>query len=397
MDKEIATKPFTYVLFGATGNLAQIKIIPALCSLFANSEIPEGSKIVGYGRREWGDVEYREFIRPLLTKFDEQVVSRFLEIVEFSNGVFDEGDSYVKLGEKIKSTNTFFHLAVLPQDYLTIIKNISKAGLKGKLLIEKPFGGSEDSAKNLEDSIEMFFEPKDILRIDHYLSKQGVQNILKEKSKEDFEAKLNNKKVVQIVCRLREVIDIQGRGEFYDRTGALKDVVQNHAMEVVATLMLDIKKDIMSARSEVLESLVYMPRSLIRGQYVGYLDEKGVSKDSVTETYIKISLQSNLEKWEGVEIVIEAGKALESENRKEEVVVRFVDGSEHVFDLDVPKHYNAYEGVIRHALANEMDYFVDIREVYALWRCTDNVIEGLYSVPLIFYKKGEGPNFTNNR
>ena len=135
----------SYVLFGATGNLAQIKIVPALCALFEKNESNTDVKIISIGRRDWGDDEYRDFIRPSLSKFDEKVVGEFLLNISFINGTFEDSVLYEKIKLEVEGCDVYFHLAVLPSTYSDIIKGLGKSGLKGRLLIEKPFGNSLES------------------------------------------------------------------------------------------------------------------------------------------------------------------------------------------------------------------------------------------------------------
>lgn len=386
----------SYILFGATGNLAQIKIMPALCTLLEKGVLGMDSRIIAFGRRDWDDNAYREFIRPALTKHHPEIVNAFLELVVFVNGTFEDITSFEKVGGLSKG-KVFYHLSVLPNLYPSIIKSLGALNMKGRLLIEKPFGNSLESAKSLEELIENFFEEKDILRIDHYLGKIGLKEIVKKRHDDElFESRLNNQYVSRIVCRLREVIDIQGRGEFYDKVGAFLDVGQNHALELIATLLMDINKKQNIARTEVIESLQFISKSLIRGQYDGYKEERGVLPESVTETYFRCGLQSSLQKFEGIEILIEAGKALERNERKEEVEIIFIDGDSFVFNIDIPKHYNAYESVIEDALNNNHDSFVGKEEIYSLWRLADVVRDNMSRLPLVLYRKGDGPNMTNN-
>lgn len=383
-----------YVLFGATGNLAQIKIMPALCALFQRNSLNKDSKIIAFGRRGWKDEDYRNFIRPSLSKFDEKVATDFLDRVVFVIGSFENLESYEKLKLEIGTGDAFYHLATLPDAYADIIKGLGKVGLKGKILIEKPFGHSFESAESLENLIENFFEESDILRIDHYLGKVGLREIInKRKSESSFESRLNKEYISRIACRLREVIDIQGRGEFYDNVGAFIDVGQNHAFEIVATLLMDLGHDQNESRKDIIKSLQFMPRSLIRAQYDGYKEEKGVNPESTTETYFRLGLQSVLPRFEGIEIAIEAGKALEKEERKEEIEIEFSGGERFVFNIDTPKHYNAYEAVIEAALKNDKSVFVGKEEMFALWRLADEIRDNMNTTPLVLYKKGSGPSF----
>jgi len=386
----------TYVLFGATGNLAQIKIMPALCILFQKKIVDSDLEIIAFGRRDWGDNEYREFIKPSLSKFDSGVVEGFLQRVYFVRGSFEEQESFENLKSKIGNTKAYFHLSVRPEDYPCIIKNLGQSGLNGKIIVEKPFGKSFETAESLENLIENYFEETDILRVDHYLGKIGLGEIInKRKTDQEFELKLNNEHVSRIVCRLREVIDIQGRGEFYDKVGAFIDVGQNHSFEIIATLLLNLDQDQNMARTEVIESLEFMPRSLIRAQYEGYKDEKGVSPDSTTETYFRLALQSNLPQFTGIEIIIEAGKALEIGERREELEINYNSGEKFIFNIDIPKHYNAYETVIESALTGNTSVFVGKAEILALWRLADEIRDNMNNTPLVLYKMGVGPEFTN--
>ncbi len=213
--------------------------------------------------------------------------------------------------------------------------------------------------------------------------------MIRAKEENKFISKFNAESISDIICRSREVIDINGRGEFYDKTGAFLDVGQNHMLEIVASLLMDSPGDINNNRAKVLESIRYTERSLIRGQYEGYCDEVG-SLESKTETYFRCSLQSDLPQFAGVLIAIEGGKALEENNKVEGVVIRYNDGTEDVFNIDTPKGYNAYETVIDAAIRNDMTYFVSKREMFALWRVADEVISHMNEVPLVYYKKGKG-------
>ncbi len=163
-------------------------------------------------------------------------------------------------------------------------------------------------------------------------------------------------------------------------------------LEIVATLFMELGNDQSTARKDVIESLQYMPRSLIRAQYEGYKEEKGVAPESVTETYFRLGLQSLLPKFTDIEIVIEAGKALEIDERKEEVEIEFNDGEKFVFNIDIPKHYNAYEAVIESAFKGDMNTFVGKEEILALWRLADEIRDNMTTTPLVIYKKGNGPN-----
>ncbi len=387
----------TYVIFGATGNLAQIKILPALCELSKDNLLFGRLNIIAFGRRSWTDNEYCEFVKPLLKKFDDSVIQKFIKKISYVEGAFDDVESFKKLKSKINADKVFYHLAVLPESYKEIIKNLGEEGLTGSILIEKPFGSSLESATDLENFISKYFNEENVFRIDHYLGKIGLKEIINKRINNDaFESKLNNKNVSKIVCKLREVVDIQGRGEFYDTTGAFKDVGQNHGLEIIATLLMELKKDLLKSRAEIINSLEYITGSLIRAQYIGYKNEKGVSRESSTETYFRLCLQSNGDRFQGIKIELEAGKALELIDRKESIAIYYNNGTSVLFDIDIPKHYNAYESVILSALNNDKTLFVSLEEVYGLWKFADQVAREMVKTPLLYYRKGEGSDLVNS-
>ena len=380
-------QPITYVLFGATGDLAQKKIMPALCALFVNGMLPEGSQIVAFSRRDWSDDDYRSFITPSLSKFDQSIVGHFLKKIVYAKGTFDEKSAYESLKEKIENEKVFFHLAVQPEFYTTIVMGLGETAVKGELLIEKPFGHDEVSARALEGHIEHYFKQEDILRIDHYLGKAGLVALLEARHDILFESRLNNGEVKRIEVRMTECVDIAKRGEFFDAVGALRDVGQNHMLSMLATLLMDLddaKKDIQHARAKATKSLL-PATNIVRAQYDGYRDTEGVAPDSDTETYFSFDTNSTFPRWSGVPIHFVSGKALDE--KKSAISVMFSDDTVHIFDMEVSRTPDAYETVIVAALSSNNELFQSFEEVLASWQFIDVVRRQMSIVPLVHYQK----------
>ena len=266
------------------------------------------------------------------------------------------------LKEKIAVAEALYYLAVQPELYPPIIEQLGGASLRGKLLIEKPFGRDLASAIALEELAETYFPPEQIFRVDHYLGKDGLAA---------FRATIHDENVVSITCRIFETIGVEGRGVFYDHTGALRDVGQSHLLQMVNALI-------------PIHSLIN-PTTVARGQYEGYTSEPDVIQDSQTETYFNITTESSDPRWAGVPIILEAGKALVE--KKSEIEVSFKDGSHGLFPMDLTSHDTGHETIIQAALANDQSYFVSLDDVLASWRFIELVLDQFPSVPLAIYKK----------
>ena len=186
--------------------------------------------------------------------------------------------------------------------------------------------------------------------------------------------------------RLGESLDIEGRGEFYDTVGAMLDVGQNHVLSMVSSFFVDpaASKNICGARAEVLKQMNLI--STERGQYSGYVDEKNVDANSQTETYFKVELKYENEKWNGVRIILEGGKALSK--KRSDIILKFKDGSEYIFDIEQPKNPDAYEVVLDAAIQGDDSRFVCTDEMMESWRLTDEIKTKMKGVDLKVYEKG---------
>ncbi|MBX4198120.1 hypothetical protein KW782_02175 [Candidatus Parcubacteria bacterium] len=400
----MTASPITFVLFGATGDLAQKKIVPALLGLFKAGIMPQGSRIIAFSRRPWTDDDYRHFIAPSLESvrdISEQDKKIFLSTLYYVQGTFDDKAAYERLKSTINNTQVLFHLAIQPEFYEIVFTQLGQLGVvkqDSKILIEKPFGSNIETALQLEKVLQNYFHEDQMYRIDHYLAKDGLWNIIEtRKQDEALESRLNARFVQSVEVRLFEKIDIQGRGEFYETIGALRDVGQNHVLEMLAVSAMDLPETIISmpqARADALKNLK-PGKLLMRGQYEGYRHEQDVKPESQTETYFKIETEHHNKRWLGVPFIIEGGKALDE--KKAEVVISFKNGNEKVFNIDdgkrlVPRSLSgvgdAYEILIEKALEGDKNYFVSIDEIIASWKFIDEVLKNVSTVPLTFYKKG---------
>ncbi|MBA3550970.1 glucose-6-phosphate dehydrogenase (NADP(+)) [Patescibacteria group bacterium] len=414
-------KPLSFVVFGATGDLSQRKIMPALFSLYSQHKIPENSTFIAFSRRTWTDEEFRSFIKPSLVDKNnsEQAMNSFLERVVYIEGTFDTQESYERLKRKIVEVDALldqpaqkiYHLAVQPEFYERIVQGLGKAELNKsisgesyvpRLIIEKPFGHDINSAQLLEKIISQFFSEDQTYRIDHYLGKAGVEEIFDTRKNDPaLELKLNNNNVSSIKVQLHESIDIEGRGEFYDTIGAMRDVGQNHALEMIAIIAMDIPHDLhamVRRREEILKNLKRIDGSkistqVVRGQYEGYTQEQDVHPQSKTETYFFIEFEIDTERWAGVRFEIEGGKALGK--KKSEIILTFKDGSEQIFNLEgsplKQEVRDAYEILVGKSIEGDKTFFVSIDEVLASWRFITPIIEQSKNFPLKIYKKGIYP------
>ena len=346
----ISTLPTILTIFGATGDLTKRKLIPALFELYAAGSLPQMMHVVGFARRPLSDEDFQAHVREVLAGVEPaEKVEEFSRMFSYRAGDFTQRDSYESLaallGKQDDSWNTcankLFHLAVPPEHYKGILENLAHSGLTipcggeegwTRVIVEKPFGKDLATAQELDELLGTLFQEEQIYRIDHYLGKDTVQNILAFRFSNAFlQPAWNAKSIASIHVRLFEDGDVSGRGAFYDGVGALRDVGQNHMLQLLALFTMDNPgafdaDTIRRARAEVLEGLEIMDvqdvaRHTVRGQYSGYADEAGVATGSATETYFKVEARLNVPQWRGVPIILESGKAVAES--KVEVVVEF--------------------------------------------------------------------------
>jgi glucose-6-phosphate 1-dehydrogenase len=345
--------PTVFIVYGATGDLMGKKIVPALFHLYKKGKFPKLFKIIGFSRRELNEDEFVKYVRELLIKhfkngINKEELESFLKYFSFQQGDFEKIDSYKVLAKRLGiidngwnvCSNKLFYLAVPPKYYKSISEHLASSGLTipcgadegwTRVIVEKPFGRNLKSAEDLDTLLAKLFKEEQIYRIDHYLAKEMLQNILAFRFGNNlFEDIWNNKFIEKIEILTRESVGAEGRGAFYDGIGALRDVGQNHLLQMLALVTMDNPGILDSAhvrkkRFELLEALEPLSKEEIdtqtfRGQYKGYRNIGGVSGDSKVETYFKVIAKVNNTRWSGVDITLEAGKRLPL---KKEIVVTF--------------------------------------------------------------------------
>ena len=359
-----AADPCAVVLFGATGDLAHRKLVPALFQLARGGSLPAEYAIVGFARRDWTDAEFRAQYHPALGKHGgpdfEEVWARFAPRLVFSQGAFDDPASYAALKETLDTLdrthgtagNRVFYLAVAPEYFATIIRGLGEAGLIyprlqespwSRVVIEKPFGRDLASARELNRDVSRTLDESQLYRIDHYLGKETVQNILALRFGNGiFEPIWNRLHVKAVQLTVAEEVGMAGgRGGYYDTAGALRDMVQNHMMQLLALVAMEPPTNLSAdaVRDEKVKVLETLPRwraedvyrSVVRAQYSagsmqgkevpGYHEEKGVAPNSTTETYVAIRLELNNWRWAGVPFFLRTGKRLPK--RATEIAIQF--------------------------------------------------------------------------
>ena len=345
-----ALYPTIFVIFGVTGDLAGRKLIPALIGLYSKKLLPPRFAVIGFSRRQFSREDFREFIRSHLNvrpgQFKEEDIKHFLDHMSYEQGFFDDPAAYVRLAARLKEidgewgqcSNKLFHLSVPPNLYEGILNRLSGSGLAEpcsavstdaepseagwtRVLIEKPFGNDIAHARRLDKLLGRLFKEEQIFRIDHYIAKETLQNIVAFRfANSIFEPIWRREFIEKIHIKLFETYGMEGRGAFYDPIGALKDVGQNHILSMLAVVAMDRPGEftgpsVARERARVLGKLArvsprHVGEQVVRGQYAGYTGEAGVKNDSTTETYFRIRCFIDSSRWRGVPIWLENGKAL---------------------------------------------------------------------------------------
>ncbi|OHA63379.1 MAG: glucose-6-phosphate dehydrogenase [Candidatus Wildermuthbacteria bacterium RIFCSPHIGHO2_01_FULL_48_25] len=371
--------PTVFVIFGATGDLMQRKLAPALFHLYKEKQLPELFQVVGFSRQELSNEEFQAWIAKTVGGNGE-----FSKFFVYQQGLFEEKQGYEKLstflgmkdGEWQVCSNKLFYIAASPQYYKILFEKLAESGLTKpcspkegwtRVIVEKPFGKDLETAEELDRMLGKLFKEEQIYRIDHYLGKDTVQNILAFRFSNAFlQDSWNNKGIESITIKLLEKGSIGERGMFYDGIGALRDVGQNHLLQLLALFTMESPASfegdaIRKARGNILRSLRILKgkdveENTVRAQYEGYTSEKNVRPDSTTETYFKIQAFLEASQWKGVPITLESGKAM-TEDRVEVHVV-FKHPTPCLCPQEPGKHYK-----------NILHYFIQPKEgiTLSLW------------------------------
>jgi len=350
--RPVAAEPVTLVIFGGAGDLAHRKLLPALYNLHLDGLLPPRTAIVGVGRRDFSDAQYREFAKDGVTQFSRRKIDDdrwggFADSLFFVNLSIDEPAGYAPLGSRLDSVeherglpgNRVYYLAVPPSLFVTAVQQLARARFVApadahtfaRLIVEKPIGHDLASARAINDGIAKVFDEQQIYRIDHYLGKETVQNILVLRfANSFFEPLFNQKYIDHVQITVAEEEGVGTRAGYYEQAGALRDMVQNHMLQLLSlvatepprSLGADVVRD---EKLEVLQSLRPLDAdavdaNVVRAQYAkgfimgapvpGYRDEKGVAPASRTDTFVALQIFIDNWRWAGVPFFLRTGKRL---------------------------------------------------------------------------------------
>ncbi len=464
------SKPTQIIILGGGGDLTRRKLLPALFDLYMRDKLPQEFHIIGQARSEKTNAEYREFVEASLAQHvtmketKERTLKNFCSNISYVAGNFSEPELYQDLENELsifdskhKRANRLFYLAVPPKFYGEIFKDLKESGVGSEaedcwthILVEKPFGNNLATAKELDIELADLYREDQIFRIDHYLAKEAVQNVLSFRfANRLMQAPWNKDSIESVAITMTETIDVGGRSNFYEGVGALRDVGQNHLLQLLALTAMPEPSEftvdaIRRARADTLEALVpldinSLEKSVLRAQYSGYKTHEHTSGTSETETYFELKAEINLPEWEGVPFYIRSGKALDK--AEVSIVVHFKDVASGMFDTQncltsgnmltltiSPEQKisitlnskapglgfqleqrtlsftcekgdseikNSYEKVLYDAVVGDQTLFTTTEEVLAAWKFITPIIEAWAKIPLHSYEKGtKGPEQT---
>lgn len=347
-EKEL--NPTIFIIFGGTGDLCRRKIIPALYNLFLENRLCQNFAIIGTGRSELTDAKYRNILLDAVDEFSRRGNAKREDWAKFASNIsyqianIKDASEYKEFGTRINTLkedwkqvpSIVYYCAVAPDLFCTIAENISKSKLENdqdttRIIIEKPFGRDLESAKDLNNKLLTIFNEKQIYRIDHYLGKEVVQNIMAFRfANAIMEPLWNRNHIEHVQISVTEQIGVEGRGDYFDHAGILRDMIQNHLLQLLCTIAMEppinFDADVVRDRKvEVLKAMrKIVPRKVdtiaARGQYgpgwiegkkvPGYRDEKNVDPNSNTETYAALKFYVDNWRWQGVPFYLRTGKRL---------------------------------------------------------------------------------------
>jgi len=475
----VSVDSMTFVLFGGTGDLAKRKIFPALLNLYLTNKLPSSFLVIGIGRSPLTNEEFQARVTDSLYTYSRHLIKdhtlkkqfvqkfRYFQLDILDGGGYKGLLTHVEKSEKELGLmeNRLFYLSVSPEFFEIITTKIKESGLSGnkgwkRLLIEKPFGHDLASAKTLNQQLSQVFEEDEIYRIDHYLGKPMVQNLeALVHANPILQSLWNNKYIANVQITASETVGLEGRAGYYDQSGALRDMVQNHMLQLVMMSAMDLqeysaKDKIRERKRSVIDSFrVYekeeIVHQIVRGQYVngminekkvlGYLDEPGITENSTNDTFIAARLWIDNPSWEGVPFFIRTGKRMAEKSTR--IVIEFKNPLKEVLKNNMDQLFpnlliiiinpnegitlqlnsknpmsgqiepisvdfseskmgipEAYEFLIMDAMKGESTYFAHWKEVELAWKWTQPILDAFHEklVPLHTYSAGSmGPEAAN--
>lgn len=320
------------VFFGATGDLAYKQIFPALQALVRRDHF--NMPIIGVARAGWSLDQFQAHAKASLQEHggvDAAAFAKLAALLRYVDGDYTDAKTYIALRQALGAAKRpLYYLAIPPSMFTTVVEGLAKSGgvKDARVIVEKPFGRDLASAQALNRTLHAFFPESAIFRIDHYLGKEPVQNLIYFRfANVPIEASWDRQHIESMQITMAERFGVAGRGKFYEETGAIRDVVQNHLLQVLACLGMegpaaDSCEALRDARGALLQAMRPLsPADVVRGQYRGYQDEPGVAPDSQVETFAALRLFIDCPRWEGVPFHVRAGKCLPV--TVTEVLVRF--------------------------------------------------------------------------
>lgn len=464
--------PTVLVVYGATGDLMRKKIVPALFHLFNKGELPDMFRIIGFSRRDWGDMDFRAHVREILVnhfkdRAETDRVEKFIGMFRYQQGQFSDDASYSALHAMLAESdaewgvcsNKLFYLAVPPSSYEVIFNHLASSGLTKpcsaeegwtRIIVEKPFGDDLKTARALDETLSTLFQESQIYRIDHYLAKEMLQNIMTFRFANNlFELAWDNRLIESIHVCVFESIGVEHRGAFYERVGALRDVGQNHLLQMLALVMMDHPESfdadaVRGKRAEIMTKIKTptpeeIKNNTSRAQYTGYREITGVAPNSEVETYFKVTLSLDTPRWRGVPLVIESGKRLgeplkeivitfkhpspclcppDGPHHKNEVIIRMEPHEEILIEFwskrpglsmatekkmfnfmlrdssERQQYTEEYEKLLLDCIRGDQTLFVSTREIREMWRIIDPIVAAWKdgAIPLTYYEP-DGKDF----
>ena len=364
LSKHRGAAPTVMVIFGASGDLTARKLVPALFNLGIDNLLPGEFHLIGFGRKPIEDEAFRVMMDEAIGEYsrrplNKEIWERVRQNMTYHSGGYDESPAYESLAKKIdtiekglgRDMQRLFYISTPPSVFEPIVENLGSSGmaeahvhtkLASKVIIEKPFGHDLESARHLNKTLNSVFEEPQVYRIDHYLGKETVQDLLVQRfANSIFEPMWNRQHVDCVQITVAEDLGVGSRGGYYDSSGALRDMIQNHTMQLVALTAMEppVSLDAEAIRDEKVKVLrAIQPLELkteggdvVRGRYTsglvkgkpveGYMEAEGIPKDSITETYAALRLSINNWRWKGVPFYIRSGKRMA--RRASEIAIQF--------------------------------------------------------------------------